>query len=217
MSGRELHHHLPHLKAIERHERDRAVMRAHAPGRPELGPASSTLSVPSAMPSRAGPARYQREGLFLSRWSDDRHLRARADEITAERIHEQSAALVGVEVVGIRRRPPRQSGLHPRECSRHRRRALSAAHCVEGEQSCEHFVFKLSRPVEPCFQFLTFVGLLLDEFGRRTVGKIVPAIGAQDSPISMEFAQAGQYQVRLLTRMETIIGFGESSLRSAIN
>ena len=38
MAGGKLRHHLLHLAAIERRERDGAVMRAHAPGRTELGP-----------------------------------------------------------------------------------------------------------------------------------------------------------------------------------
>ena len=38
MAGGKLRHHVAHLRAIERRERDRAVMRAHAPGRPELRP-----------------------------------------------------------------------------------------------------------------------------------------------------------------------------------
>ena len=38
MTGRKLRHHVAHLRAIERRQRDRAVMRTHAPGWPELGP-----------------------------------------------------------------------------------------------------------------------------------------------------------------------------------
>ena len=38
VAGRKLRHHVAHLGAIERRERDGAVMRAHAPGRPEFRP-----------------------------------------------------------------------------------------------------------------------------------------------------------------------------------
>jgi hypothetical protein len=38
VAGGKLRHHLLHLAAIERRQRDGAVMRAHAPGRAELGP-----------------------------------------------------------------------------------------------------------------------------------------------------------------------------------
>jgi hypothetical protein len=38
VAGGQFRHHVAHLGAVERRERDRAVMRAHAPGRVELGP-----------------------------------------------------------------------------------------------------------------------------------------------------------------------------------
>ena len=38
VAGGKLRHHVPHLGTVERGKRDGAVMRAHAPGRPELGP-----------------------------------------------------------------------------------------------------------------------------------------------------------------------------------
>ena len=40
VAGGKLADHVPHLMAVERRERNRAVMRAHAPGRPELRPGS---------------------------------------------------------------------------------------------------------------------------------------------------------------------------------
>ena len=38
VAGGKLRHHVAHLGAVERRERNGAVMRAHAPGRPKLGP-----------------------------------------------------------------------------------------------------------------------------------------------------------------------------------
>ena len=38
VAGGKLRHHVAHLGAVERRQRNRAVMRAHAPGRPEFGP-----------------------------------------------------------------------------------------------------------------------------------------------------------------------------------
>ena len=38
VAGRKLGHHVAHLRAIERRQRDGAVMRTHAPGRPKLRP-----------------------------------------------------------------------------------------------------------------------------------------------------------------------------------
>ena len=38
VAGGKLADHVPHLRAVKRREGDRAVMRAHAPGRPKFGP-----------------------------------------------------------------------------------------------------------------------------------------------------------------------------------
>src|SRR5258705_2911010 len=40
VTGGKLSHHVPHLLAVERHQRNRAVMRTYAPGWPELRPGS---------------------------------------------------------------------------------------------------------------------------------------------------------------------------------
>jgi hypothetical protein len=82
MAGGKFFDHVPHLRAIKRDERDRAVMRARAPRRPELGlgelasPRLRLIKAGSlAVPMDLHALRARRATRFSHLWH--RHARAR--------------------------------------------------------------------------------------------------------------------------------------------